>query len=826
MAQVTDAATAIPAAVPASSETVQGKVELATAAETTTGTDATRAVHPQGLKVELDKKAPLASPAFTGTPTGITKAHVGLGNVDNTADTAKPVSTAQAAADAAVQATAVNRANHTGTQSADTITDGTTNKAYTAAEKTKLAGIATAATANATDASLRDRTTHTGTQTASTISDFNTAADARVNALVPASSETESGKVELATGLETKTGTDNTRAVHPAGLKSATDLLYDKVAFRGNDLITNGNAALGTNYNFSTFTLIQGDQPPGTHGSFYGNFEGVVGQSKTLDEFISIDLAKSYKMSTWARQVNVGVNGSIFLGLAPLDVDKLSIQPYHYMEQANTRTTLAADLVAGQTTMQLTSSANWHNGANVVQRGIIFWNYVDGKGKLWAPGTYSRNVKICGTPQAYSAGAIVGNTVTLDTAHSGATIPAGTPVGNGSSGGSYMYAPGIAQVPVPITGAWTQFVQTTPFAGAHTNITTPANTAFPQATAFAFPVLLMNYSVTGGNSKIYFAGVSLTDAYQPYPATETVSGIVELATAVETQGLTDATRAVTPASLLAAVTTGATPNRLMRRDAAGRSQVVDPAAAADIATKNYVDGLAIPKTLVDAKGDLLVGSANDTPTRLAVGANDQVLTADSTQAGGMKWAAAAAAGTGGTGTVYGLPGTSVVGKDDLNHTIGKVIIAPIEFPVNATVVGLASSFNNLTGSGGLLRCGLYGRSGDRRTVGSFVTALGNVPVSNSDLVTLGSLSVSVAAGRYWLAWWMDGQGTLTAVNTSSLRIPNTLFGTIDFGRAVTLYGTSLLSTGASWPSTLTVSEENPEVQDTQRVPVALKWSEP
>lgn len=43
----------------------------------------------------LDLKAPLASPAFTGTPTGITKTHVGLGSVDNTADTAKPVSTAQ-----------------------------------------------------------------------------------------------------------------------------------------------------------------------------------------------------------------------------------------------------------------------------------------------------------------------------------------------------------------------------------------------------------------------------------------------------------------------------------------------------------------------------------------------------------------------------------------------------------------------------------------------------------------------------------------------------------------------------------------------------------
>ena len=59
---------------PAATETVAGIVELATAAETTTGTDATRAVHPAGLKVELDKKAPLASPALTGTPTAPTAA--------------------------------------------------------------------------------------------------------------------------------------------------------------------------------------------------------------------------------------------------------------------------------------------------------------------------------------------------------------------------------------------------------------------------------------------------------------------------------------------------------------------------------------------------------------------------------------------------------------------------------------------------------------------------------------------------------------------------------------------------------------------------------
>lgn len=77
----------------AATDTAQGVVELATAAEVTTGTDTTRAVTPAGLKVELDKKAnqattytkaetdtalalkaPLASPALTGTPTAPTAA--------------------------------------------------------------------------------------------------------------------------------------------------------------------------------------------------------------------------------------------------------------------------------------------------------------------------------------------------------------------------------------------------------------------------------------------------------------------------------------------------------------------------------------------------------------------------------------------------------------------------------------------------------------------------------------------------------------------------------------------------------------------------------
>ena len=50
------------------------------------------------------------------------------------------------------------------------------------------------------------------------------------------------------------------------------------------------------------------------------------------------------------------------------------------------------------------------------------------------------------------------------------------------------------------------------------------------------------------------------------------------------------------------------------------------------------DANAIQNTIVDAKGDLIGATAADTPARLAVGTNGQVLTADSTAATGLAWA--------------------------------------------------------------------------------------------------------------------------------------------------------------------------------------------
>lgn len=72
-----------------------------------------------------------------------------------------------------------------------------TTASFTTADETKLDGVASGATANDTDANLKNRANHTGTQAASTISDFNTAAFPSGAANNPHTSESASRNSSL-----------------------------------------------------------------------------------------------------------------------------------------------------------------------------------------------------------------------------------------------------------------------------------------------------------------------------------------------------------------------------------------------------------------------------------------------------------------------------------------------------------------------------------------------------------------------------------------------------------------------------------------------------
>ena len=56
------------------------------------------------------------------------------------------------------------------------------------------------------------------------------------------------------------------------------------------------------------------------------------------------------------------------------------------------------------------------------------------------------------------------------------------------------------------------------------------------------------------------------------------------------------------------------------------------------------DSNAIQNAIVDAKGDLIAATANDTPARLAVGNNGETLVADSSTSTGLRWQGSMAAG--------------------------------------------------------------------------------------------------------------------------------------------------------------------------------------
>lgn len=171
-ADVTAAVSSVIDAAPAALDTLN---ELAAAL----GDDASFA---STMTTALSAKAPLASPTFTGTVSGVTKAMVGLGNVDNTSDASKPISTAtQTALDAKAAATHTHViANVTGLQTA---LDGKQ------AAGSYAATVHTHAIADVTglQTALDGKAASSHTHTSAAITDFTTAVQAAAPATTNAS---------------------------------------------------------------------------------------------------------------------------------------------------------------------------------------------------------------------------------------------------------------------------------------------------------------------------------------------------------------------------------------------------------------------------------------------------------------------------------------------------------------------------------------------------------------------------------------------------------------------------------------------------------------
>jgi len=93
-------------------------------------------------------------------------------------------------------------------------------------------------------------------------------------------------------------------------------------------------------------------------------------------------------------------------------------------------------------------------------------------------------------------------------------------------------------------------------------------------------------------------------------------------------------------------------------------------------------------TAIDAKGDLIGGTGADTFARLAVGANGTVLTADSAEATGLKWATP----SGGSSTFVGVKLNAVLKQSVTNNTDTAMIFDVEDFDTD----GFHSNVTNNT----------------------------------------------------------------------------------------------------------------------------------
>ena len=223
------------------------------------------------------------------------------------------------------------------------------------------------------------------------------------------------------------------------------------VSSRGQNLVTNGTGLRKSNYNFSGFTFV-GNEAYYSTGSFQ---DTSFTSTRFNDEAIPVDVNQRYRLSISAKQ-NPYVGARYYVGVSLIDADGFGVNAVNHMYKANTLTTLAAQLNPGDTTVYLTSAANWENGGtagvNTHLRSFIFWNYVNSFGYAFPPLTYSRNWY----GNMWNPGGVntTTNTITLITPWAGPVIAAGTQLSNGSSGGTYKYiTANNAQIP----NAWTNY---------------------------------------------------------------------------------------------------------------------------------------------------------------------------------------------------------------------------------------------------------------------------------------------------------------------------------------------------------------------------------
>lgn len=155
----------------------------------------------------------------------------------------------------------------------------------------------------------------------------------------------------------------------------------------------------------------------------------------------------------------------------------------------------------------------------------------------------------------------------------------------------------------------------------------------------------------------------------------------------------------------------------IQRGKAGSSAITHAGGATvkHVLTGNDLDyfNTAIQPSIVTAKGDIIVASSSSTPTNISVGTDGQVLTADSTQTKGLKWATpttgtvtSITAGTGLSGGTITTTGTIAIDSTVATLTgsqtlTNKTLTAPVLTQGTSTPTFSSNAYTLVAGDAGL-----------------------------------------------------------------------------------------------------------------------------
>lgn len=210
-------------------------------------------------------------------------------------------------------------------------------------------------------------------------------------------------------------------------------------------------------------------------------------------------------------------------------------------------------------------------------------------------------------------------------------------------------------------------------------------------------------------------------------------------------------------------------------------------------------------TAIDAKGDLIVGTGADTFSRLAAGTNTYVLTADSAEATGLKWAAPAASGGMTLLSTTSLSGATTT-VSSISGSYKELVIyvrdwyASSDFNFTMTVNGDTTSGNYQIlgfGSRNGANTAYYGESGSRVTIDSYGSSKG---ANNDNFAVINMPDYANGVTRKVItssAAYLDLTSSLkTIANTTTHYVSTTAISSIEFrttvgtwsGGSVLIYG--------------------------------------